>query len=161
MGYWTAYLELLPLRNCHEISHEKSLIFPALVAIATSALAADYGTYKGKGGMAAYKIESNVYEYHYDKGFTGPDAMGWNPNTQFAWSRIAAAKVCGVTVSVEKLLPLLLEKFGEDKLVHEMIGIGFHEAQIKSNPKFCTQERIDELKTAIPDFNSGAFPKNF
>lgn len=140
---------------------KKSLTFSALVAIATSALAADYGTYKGKGGMAAYKIEPNVYEYHYDKGFTGPDAMGWNPNAQFAWSRIAAAKVCGVTVSVEKLLPLLLEKFGEDKLVHEMIGIGFHEAQIKSNPKFCTQERIDELKTVIPDFNSGAFPQKF
>lgn len=131
------------------------------VVITFPGVAADYGTYKGKGGMSAYKIEPNVYEYHYDKGFSGPDAMGWNPNAQFAWSRVAAAKACGIDVSVEKLLPLLIVKFGEDKLVHEMIGIGFHEAQIKANSKFCNPERVEELKTVIPEFNSGAFPQKF
>jgi hypothetical protein len=45
-----------------------------------SAAAAGYGGYSGKGGMSAYAIKPNVYEYHYDHGFTGPDAMGWNPN---------------------------------------------------------------------------------
>ncbi len=145
------------------MKHPAIQLLLAFVCFVTTphGMAADYGTYKGKGGMSAYKIEPNVYEFHYDKGFTGPDAMGWDPNAQYAWSRIAAAKVCGVEVSVEKLLPLLIGKFGQDKLVHEMIGIGFHEAQIKSNSKFCTPERTEELKAAIAEFNSGTFPKKF
>lgn len=129
----------------------------AIFIISSTTIAADYGNYKGKGGMSAYAIKANVYEYHYDKGFTGEDAAGWDPSLQHVWSRIAAAKVCNIEVSQEKLLPLLIAKYGEDKLTHEVIGISFHEAQIQSNHKFCTQKRIEELKTLIPDFNIGKF----
>lgn len=140
----------------------KKILACCSIAMSTSAMCADYGGYTGKGGMSAYKIEANVYEYHYDKGFTGPDAMGWDLNAQYAWSRIAAAKLCGAAeASNEKLIPLLMKSFGQDKLVHEMIGIGFHEAQIKANPKFCTPERVSEIRDVFQDFNAGNFPKKF
>lgn len=140
---------------------ELAAIFSVILTISSTAMAADYGNYKGKGGMSAYDIKPNVYEYHYDKGFTGEDAAGWDPNLQYAWSRIAAAKVCNVEVSQDKLLPLLIEKYGQDELTHELVGISFHEAQIKSNPKFCTPERIEGLEIVIPEFNEAKFPNKF
>ena len=111
--------------------------------------------------MSDYDIKSNVYEHHYDKGFTGEDAAGWDPNLQYAWSRIAAAKACNVEVSPEDILPFLIAEYGQDSLVHEFVGIRFHEAQILSNPKFCTHERIEELRTLIPEFGAGKFPHKF
>ncbi len=126
-----------------------------------SATAAGYGGYSGKGGMAAYAIKPNVYEYHYDHGFTGSDAMGWNPNLQFAWSRIAAAIVCGVPVSTEKVIPQLIKKFQQNKLTYKMIGIDFHSAQIRANKRFCTKERVAEAKSLVPQFELGNFPKKF
>lgn len=133
----------------------------ALLTIAVWAHAADYGNYKGSGGMAAYAIKPNVYEYHYDKGFTGPDAAGWDPNLQFAWSRIAAASACSVPVAPDKLLPLLISKYGQDNLVHKMVGIDFHVAQIRANKAFCTEERLAELRELMPQFERGEFPTKF
>jgi hypothetical protein len=124
-------------------------------------LAAGYGGYSGNGGMAAYDIKPNVYEYHYDHGFTGSDAMGWNPNLQFAWSRIAAAIVCGVPVSTGKVIPHLIKKFKQDKMTHELNGIGFHSNQIRANKQFCTKERVVEVKSLVPQFESGHFPDKF
>ena len=133
------------------------LMFATLPVLA----AGDYGNYRGKGGMSAYAIQKNVYEYHYDNGFTGSDAMGWNPNLQFAWSRIAAAQTCGVEFSLDKVLKPLIEKYQQDEMTHSMIGVGFHAAQSKANPDFCTQERVDEIKEMIPKFESSDFPKKF
>lgn len=130
-------------------------------SVSGGVMATDYGNYKGKGGMSAHSIKPNVYEYHYDNGFTGGDAAGWDPNLQYAWSRMAAAKICNVAASREKILPLLIEKYGEDELTHELVGMSFHEAQMKANPEFCTPERVEELKTAISWFNEGNFPKKF
>ncbi|EJL79253.1 hypothetical protein PMI12_00942 [Variovorax sp. CF313] len=126
-----------------------------------AAMAADYGSYRGKGGMGAYKIESNVYEYHYDKGFTGPDAMGWDPNLQFAWSRLGAAKTCGIPYDRPNAVAQLIKKYQQDALMHEMNGIDFHAAQSKANPKFCALERVEELKAVIPAFEKGDFPARF
>lgn len=50
-------------------------------------VAKNYDGCNGSGGMLEYKIQNNVYEYHYDNGFTGDDAAGWDPNLQYAWSR--------------------------------------------------------------------------
>jgi hypothetical protein len=138
-----------------------AIFFSTILTFSSIALAADYGNYKGKGGMLAYQIQTNVYEYHFDKGFTGEDAAGWDPNLQYAWSRIAAAKICNIEVFQDKLLPLLIEKYGQDNFTHELVGINFHEAQIKTNSKFCTPERIEELKNVIPEFSEGKFPKKF
>ncbi|MCW1776925.1 hypothetical protein NB693_21360 [Pantoea ananatis] len=58
--------------------------------------------YSGHGGMTAYSIKPDIYAYHYDHGFDGDDAMGWDPGLQFVWSRAAAAKACGVDAVPEK-----------------------------------------------------------
>jgi|SRR5690606_18784890 len=134
---------------------------PIILVLSGVAMAADSANYEGKGGMSDYDIKSDVYEYHYDKGFTGEDAAGWDPNLQYAWSRIAAAKACNVEVSQDNILPFLIAEYGQDNLVHEFVGIGFHEAQILSIPEFCTHERVEELKALIPEFSEGKFPHKF
>ncbi|HEY0063169.1 MAG TPA: hypothetical protein VGC21_13690 [Telluria sp.] len=143
------------------MSFSRTCFALAASLLSVAASAADYGNYGGKGGMTAYSIKPNVYEYHFDKGFVGPDAGGWDPNLQYAWSRIAGATVCGVPVSLEKMLPLLIKKFEQDELTHKMIGIDFHAAQMRANKKFCTDERIAEISAAIPKFESGDFPAKF
>lgn len=132
-----------------------SLIFGFIVA-------KDYNGYNGSGGMLEYKIQNNVYEYHYDNGFTGDDAAGWDPNLQYAWSRIAAANICyKKEIFNEKIIDLLIEKFGENKSVHKIIGIDFHAVQIYANKNFCSDERLKELEEIIPKFKKGNFPKKF
>jgi len=135
----------------------------ALLTIPCTALAQDvsYGRYKGSGGMSAYRIKSNVYEYHYDKGFTGPDAMGWDPSLQYAWSRIAAAGACGVEIDKDKALASLETIYPQGKITHEMIGVGFHSAQIEANPHFCTESRIEELRQISRALEDGSFEKPF
>jgi hypothetical protein len=117
--------------------------------------------YSGKGGMTAQKIPTNVYLYHYEKGFTGPDAMGWDPNLQFAWSRFAAAKTCAIPFSQENAVAALTKAYGHDKLTHELVGIDFHQAQVKAAPNFCTAERLTELKSLVPKMEAGEFSKRF
>lgn len=56
----------------------------ATSAITEMTMVANYGNYKVKGRMSARNIKSNVYEYHYDKSFTGEDAAGRNSNIQYA-----------------------------------------------------------------------------
>lgn len=129
-----------------------------LLLTATVADAQDYGGYAGKGGMGARKIEPHVYEYHYDHGFTGEDAMGWEPDLQFAWSRLAAAEACGVTDAPSAIaIDRLIERYGQSPSVHETVGIGFHAAQIQSNPEFCSVKRKEEVGRLIPEFERGVF----
>jgi hypothetical protein len=117
--------------------------------------------YSGKGGMSAYKISPDVYINHYENGFTGSDAMGWDPNLQLAWSRFAAAKTCSVPYSPERAVAALIDKYGHDKLTHELIGMDFHHLQSRGVPGFCSQERVAEIKTMIPAMEAGKFPKRF
>jgi hypothetical protein len=116
-------------------------------------------TYSGKGGMTAYSIQPEAYLYHYQNGFTGADALGWDPNLQFAWSRLGAAKTCGIKVDQEKAVKILIEKFGSETWVHEMNGINFHSSQSKAIAGFCTPERLSELQERLPQFERGEFPK--
>lgn len=121
----------------------------------------DYGNYSGKGGMTAYAIDSNVYKYHYDYGFTGVDAMGWDGNLQYAWSRTAGAKTCGMTLDSKTIISLLVKKYGYDELVHEMNGVGFHFIQQSKIKDFCNEKRVAELKQVIPQMMNGQFVKKF
>lgn len=143
----------------------KSLMFIAVATLAFSApsMAQEqtYGGYGGKGGMGARSIKANVYEYHYDKGFTGGDAMGWDPNLQYAWSRIAAADACGVSVDQDKALAVLEAAYGQEKMIQEIVGVGFHGAQIKANKAFCTESRVKELTDVIPKIEDGTFERPF
>ena len=121
----------------------------------------DYGDYKGVGGMLAYDIKPNVYSYHYDKGFTGVDSATWDPNLQFAWSRIGAAKTCGIPFSEDKVIQQLVSHYGLSEGNHKIIGILFHTNHTKIAPNFCTDERVKELKAVLPNFESGQFPKKY
>lgn len=121
----------------------------------------EYGNYSGKGGMTAYAIDDNAYKYHYDYGFTGIDAMGWDSNLQFAWSRIAAAKTCNIPVDSKKIIPLLVKKYGHDSIVHELNGVDFHFMQQKSIKNFCNDKRMAELKIVIPQMANDQFVQKF
>ena len=137
---WTALLVALTLAGCQS---------PSPVP------------YAGKGGMTAFKISPQVYAWHYDNGFTGPDAMGWDPNLQLAWSRLAAARTCGVPFAQDKVVAALIKTYGHDKLAHEMIGIDFHNAQSKGAPGFCTPARVSALQALVPAMEMGQFPRRF
>ena len=123
----------------------------ALPLSMTTAAEPSYGGYLGHGGMTAYDIAPNVYEYHYDHGFTGEDAMGWKPELQFIWSRFGAAEVCGLPYDSEAALAALQQKYGHDRFVHEINGVSFHAAQAKANANFCTPERVQQLKRELSE----------
>ncbi|WLF83012.1 hypothetical protein [Moraxella sp. ZY210820] len=121
----------------------------------------EYGNYSGKGGMTAYSIDSNTYKYHYDNGFTGVDAMGWDSNLQYAWSRTAGAKTCGMAVDSKKIITFLAKKYGHDEFIHEINGIDFHFIQQQKIKDFCNERRVAELKQVIPQMMNGQFVKKF
>jgi hypothetical protein len=130
-------------------------------AVTSGCVATAPKQYSGQGGMTAYKILPEVYLYHYEKGFTGRDAMGWDPNLQFAWSRLAAARTCSVPFSQEKAVSALIKNYGHDKLAHEMVGLDFHHLQAKGVPNFCSPERVAEVRALVPGMEAGVFPKRF
>jgi hypothetical protein len=115
--------------------------------------------YSGHGGMSAYRITPEIYAYHYDHGFSGGDAMGWDPQLQFVWSRVAAAKACGVDAVPESaIVAKLVARYGQSDTVHEMVGIGFHQAQIEAaKAQFCTATRLDQVWALLPQFVQGQF----
>jgi hypothetical protein len=115
--------------------------------------------YSGHGGMSAYRITPEIYAYHYDHGFSGGDAMGWDPQLQFVWSRVAAAKACGVgAVPESAIVAKLVARYGQSDTVHEMVGIGFHQAQIEAaKAQFCTATRLDQVWALLPQFVQGQF----
>lgn len=112
--------------------------------------------YRG-GGMAAYDIKPAVYQYHHEHGFTGVDAMGWDPLAQRAWSRLGAAKTCGIGYEEQAMLEQLIARFGHDRLVHQMNGIDFHHLQSRKLEGFCTEARKAELRAALAEMAQGRF----
>lgn len=117
--------------------------------------------YSGKGGMTKYSVTDEAYVYHYKNGFTGEDAMGWDPNLQYAWSRAGAALTCGVAMDKSAVLAHMSQQYGQDEMIHEMNGVDYHHMQSKSIADFCTPERLSELNQVIPQLESGQFPDVF
>lgn len=117
--------------------------------------------YSGKGGMAAYEVTPEVYEYHYMHGFTGVDAMGWDSNLQYAWSRAGAALTCNITMDKDLILSNMSKKYGNDPFIHDMNGVGYHHMLSQNIQNFCTPERVKEIKKVIPKFEAGDFLQNF
>ncbi len=135
---------------------------PVLLATLLTACAASAPKpYSGSGGMAAYSITPEVYLHHYQHGFTGRDAMGWDANLQLAWSRIGAAKTCGVSYAADKLLAQLIANYGHSETVHGMVGIDFHHLQSKGVSGFCSETRVAELRLLLPEFAQGRFVKRY
>lgn len=114
--------------------------------------------YAGVGGMALQDIDPAIYAYHYDHRFVGDDAMGRDPALQFAWSRIAAAKVCGQQpVEQEAIVAKLVAQCGQVAAVHQIKGIEFHEVQMRASSAFCTATRGAEAVAVVPAFANGDF----
>ena len=141
-------------------TNQRIIVAALLLAAFTAKADPDYGGYKGRGGMAAYAIKPNVYSYHYDKGFTSPDASGWELNLQFASSRIGAARSCGVMFDEGLVMTQLEARYPQGETVHRMVGIDFHGAQSKANAAvFCSPERVSELRDLLPAFEHGDLPR--
>ncbi|AKN94579.1 hypothetical protein ACU10_17655 [Xanthomonas oryzae pv. oryzicola] len=138
----------------------KTCIAAVLLALPGLAVAQDVPLgYAGQGGMTLQEIDPAIYAYHYDHGFVGEDALGWDPALQFAWSRIAAAKVCAQQSPSDALIGKLVEQYGKDAMVHRINGIGFHEAQMRAAGTFCTPARVAEATAVAPAFAAGDFSK--
>ena len=111
--------------------------------------------YSGSGGMTAWKIEPAIYLYHFDNGFIGKDALGFSEQLQHIWSRLGAARTCSVDFDKTMMISLLIERFGETRITHELNGIGFHAVQSRKVPKFCNEERVKQLTQAIDSYRLG------
>ncbi|QJD68926.1 hypothetical protein HG421_15250 [Xanthomonas campestris pv. badrii] len=136
----------------------KTCIAAVLLALPGLAVAQDVPPgYAGQGGMTLQEIDPAIYAYHYDHGFVGEDAMGWDPALQFTWSRIAAAEVCAQQSPSDALIAKLVEQYGKDAVVHQTNGIGFHEAQMRAAGTFCTPTRSAEATAVVPAFAGGDF----
>ncbi|WP_349656055.1 hypothetical protein [Xanthomonas sp. 10-10] len=136
----------------------KTCIAAVLLALPGLAVAQDLPPgYAGQGGMTLQEIDPAIYAYHYDHGFVGEDAMGWDPALQFAWSRIAAAEVCAQQPPSDALIAKLVEQYGKDAVVHQTNGIGFHAAQMRAAGTFCTPTRHAEAVALLPAFAGGDF----
>ncbi|KQQ78666.1 hypothetical protein ASF73_03870 [Xanthomonas sp. Leaf131] len=136
----------------------KAVLAVVISALSGVAMAGDLPLgYAGVGGMTLQEIDPAIYAYHYDHGFVGEDAMGWDPALQFAWSRIAAAEVCGQQSPSDALIGKLVEQYGKDAVVHQTSGIGFHEAQMRAAGTFCTPTRNAEAIAVVPAFADGDF----
>ncbi|MBB3826517.1 hypothetical protein [Xanthomonas arboricola] len=136
----------------------KTCIAAVLLALPGLAVAQDLPLgYAGQGGMTLQEIDPTIYAYHYDHGFVGEDAMGWDPALQFAWSRLAAAKVCAQQTPSDAVIGKLVEQYGKDAVVHQINGIGFHEAQMRAAGTFCTPTRVTEATAVGPAFAGGDF----
>jgi|GEM_PF-1322039 len=138
----------------------KSTIFTALIGV-VFVFGCATTEYSGKGGMTAYSIKPEVYEYHYEHGFTGVDAMGWDPNLQYAWSRSGAAITCGIQFDKKAVINNMIKEYGESEFVHDMNGIMFHHLQSKTIKNFCNSSRVNEIKLVLAKLEKGDFPKYF
>lgn len=114
--------------------------------------------YSGKGGMTEFEVKSEAYEYHYKHGYTGEDALEWDPDLQYAWSRVGAALTCNIEINKELILKNMSEKYGNSPFIHESNGIMFHHLQSKKINNFCTKDRISEIKEVIVELEHGHFP---
>lgn len=136
------------------MTRSSTIAFACILALAACTTPRPYG---GTGGMTAHEIKPDVYLHHYARGFTGVDAMGWDANLQFAWSRLGAAKTCGVAFDGPAMTQRLVARWGHDRFVHELNGVDFHHLQSRGIPGFCTPERVAEIKALLPAMAAGEF----
>jgi len=113
--------------------------------------------YSGSGGMTQWNIDPVVYLYHYQNGFSGRDALGYDEQLQTVWSRLGAATTCNVSYNKRGLIQQLMQRFGEKPVTHELNGIGFHSVQSRKVPDFCNASRIKEINKALNRYRKGKF----
>ncbi|WP_290701888.1 hypothetical protein [Amphritea sp.] len=113
--------------------------------------------YSGTGGMTKWNIMPYVYLFHYNSGFTGIDALGYDEQLQTTWSRLGAAKTCRVPFDKQTMINRLINQYGEDAITHELNGIGFHSVQSRKVSQFCDKQRVEDITQSINDYLKGNF----
>lgn len=113
--------------------------------------------YNGIGGMTKWNTTPSDYLFHYETGFTGVDALGYDEYLQTAWSRLGAAQTCGVNFETQNMISKLISQYGETAITHELNGIGFHSIQSKRVPGFCDKPRIRDIKKALSQYSKDYF----
>lgn len=146
----------------HRYAHRLGILLISLLSSACSplnGLQSDAPDYAGSGGMTAYNITPSAYLYHYQFGFSGEDALGWDPTLQTVWSRIGAAVTCKVPFDKPLLIRQLSAYFGHSSAIHELDGIGFHAVQSRKVAGFCSEQRRKSLAAQIEAYQQGKFPR--
>lgn len=113
--------------------------------------------YGGTGGMTEWNILPEAYLFHYETGFTGIDALSYNEQLQKNWSRLGAAKTCGIPFDKRLIIPKLISQYGENAITHELNGIGFHSVQSRKVPQFCDTQRVEAISKSVNRYLKGYF----
>jgi len=114
-------------------------------------------SYSGSGGMTRWNIAPEVYRYHYEHGFSGPDALGYDEQLQTVWSRLGGAITCHIDYDKQTMIQRLQQHFGETAITHELNGIGFHSVQSRKVRNFCTDRRVRAIKRVLRRYREGRF----
>lgn len=134
-----------------------TLLSAILLAGCTDSVKSLKTEYSGSGGMTRWNIDPVVYLYHYQNGFTGSDALGYDEQLQTVWSRLGAALTCNIDYDKQTMIRLLVQRFGEKPVTHELNGIGFHSVQSRKVPGFCNDSRKKEINKAIIRYRQSRF----
>lgn len=113
--------------------------------------------YGGTGGMTKWNILPEDYLFHYETGFTGIDALGYDEQLQKNWSRLGAAKTCGIFFNKQLIISKLISQYGENAITHELNGIGFHSVQSRKVPQFCNTQRVEAISKSVNRYLKGYF----
>jgi hypothetical protein len=135
----------------------KSCIFVLILTGCANPEKAALPVYEGFGGMTEWNISPEAYLYHYDAGFTGIDALGYNEQLQKNWSRLGAAKTCGIFFNKQLIISKLISQYGENAITHELNGIGFHSVQSRKVPQFCNTQRVEAINKSVNRYLKGYF----
>ncbi|WP_428034102.1 hypothetical protein [Amphritea sp.] len=128
-----------------------------LLSGCSSAPKQEADAYSGSGGMRQWNIDPTAYLYHYENGFTGTDALGFDEQLQTVWSRLGGASTCNIPYDKQDIIRRLIQRFGEKAITHELNGIGFHSVQSRKVPGFCSDSRRHKIVKAINRYRKGKF----
>lgn len=117
----------------------------------------EQNVYSGSGGMTRWNIDPAAYLYHYENGFRGSDALGYDEQLHMVWSRLGGAITCNIDYDKQVMILRLTQRFGEKAITHELNGIGFHNVQSRKVPDFCNASRIKMINKAINRYRKGKF----